>query len=200
MKGYYAKPITDLIRAFSRFPGVGEKTATRLAFHILKSPGEDARSLARSILAVKERTRLCSVCFNITDVDPCGLCRDERREKNSICVVEGPQDVAAIENTGRYRGGYHVLHGVLSPLDGVGPDDLRLESLVSRVVENDVREVIVATNPRVEGETTALYIARLLKPFGVRVTRLAQGLPMGGELEYFDEATVSKALEGRRDI
>lgn len=200
MKGYFAKPIADLIRDLSRFPGIGEKTATRLAFQILKSPREDVHSLARSILAIKEKIRLCSVCFNVTDVDPCAVCKDRRRDGETVCVVEGPQDVAAIENTSEYRGRYHVLHGVLSPLDGVGPDDLRLESLVKRVAEGGVKEVIVATNPKVEGETTALYIAKLLKPFGIKVTRLAQGLPMGGELEYFDEATVSKALEGRRDI
>lgn len=196
----FAKPIEKLIRELSKFPGVGAKTATRLAFYILRSSGEDARSLADSILAVKEKIRLCSECFNITDIDPCLLCRNERRSKDLICVVEEPQDVAAIEKTAEYKGLYHVLHGVLSPLDGVGPDDLNLKQLVERVLGNDVKEVIVATNPKVEGETTALYISRLLKPFDVKVTRLAQGLPMGGELEYFDEATVSKAIEGRRVI
>ncbi len=198
MKGHFARPIAQLIRALTRFPGVGEKTATRLAFHILKSSREEAHSLAESILAVKEKIVFCSVCFNITDIDPCAICRDAGREKDIICVVEGPQDVAAIEKTGEYGGTYHLLHGVLSPIEGIGPDDLRLESLVKRVIKGGVTEVIVATNPRVEGETTALYIARLLKPFDVKVTRLAQGLPMGGELEYFDEATVAKALEGRR--
>lgn len=196
----FAKPIERLIRELSKFPGVGAKTATRLAFYIMRSSGEDARSLADAILAVKEKIRLCSECFNITDINPCLLCRDERRTKNLICVVEEPQDVAAIEKTAEYKGLYHVLHGVLSPLDGVGPDDLNLKHLVERVLDNDVTEVIVATNPKVEGETTALYISRLLKPFSVKVTRLAQGLPMGGELEYFDEATVSRAIEGRREI
>lgn len=196
----FAKPIERLIRELSKFPGVGAKTATRLAFYILRSSGEDAKSLADAILAVKEKIRLCSECFNITDIDPCLLCRDERRAKDLICVVEEPQDVAAIEKTAEYKGLYHVLHGVLSPLDGVGPDDLNLKRLVERVLDNDVEEVIVATNPKVEGETTALYISRLLKPFDVKVTRLAQGLPMGGELEYFDEATVSRAIEGRREI
>lgn len=196
----FAKPIERLIRELSKFPGVGAKTATRLAFYIMRSSGEDARSLADAILAVKEKIRLCSECFNITDINPCLLCRDERRTRNLICVVEEPQDVAAIEKTAEYKGLYHVLHGVLSPLDGVGPDDLNLKHLVERVLDNDVTEVIVATNPKVEGETTALYISRLLKPFDVKVTRLAQGLPMGGELEYFDEATVSRAIEGRREI
>ena len=196
----FAKPIERLIRELSKFPGVGAKTATRLAFYIMRSSGEDARSLADAVLAVKEKIRLCSECFNITDINPCLLCRDERRTKNLICVVEEPQDVAAIEKTAEYKGLYHVLHGVLSPLDGVGPDDLNLKRLVERVLDKDVTEVIVATNPKVEGETTALYISRLLKPFAVKVTRLAQGLPMGGELEYFDEATVSRAIEGRREI
>ena len=196
----FAEPIERLIRELSRFPGVGQKTAARLAFFILRSSGEDARSLADSILAVKEKIRLCSKCFNITDVDPCKLCMNERRTRDLICVVEGPQDIASIEKTGEFRGLYHVLNGVLSPLDGVGPDDLNIESLVKRVVEDGVTEVIVATNPKVEGETTALYISRLLKPFDVKVTRLAQGLPMGGELEYFDEATVARAIEGRIEI
>ena len=196
----FAKPIERLIRELSKFPGIGAKTATRLAFYILRSSGEDARSLADAILSVKEKISLCSECFNITDIDPCLLCRDEGRVKDLVCVVEEPQDVAAIEKTAEYKGLYHVLHGVLSPLDGVGPDDLNLKRLVERVLDNDVKEVIVATNPKVEGETTALYVSRLLKPFDVKVTRLAQGLPMGGELEYFDEATVARAIEGRREI
>ncbi len=197
---FYAKPISRLIRELSRFPGIGEKTATRLAFQILKASSEDAHALAGSILAVKEKIKFCSVCSNITDIDPCALCGNEKRGKDVICVVESPQDLAAIEKTGEFKGAYHILHGVLSPLDGIGPDELKLEGLVERVVKEEVTEVIVATNPKVEGEATALYIAKLLKPFGVTVTRLAQGLPMGGELEYFDEATVSKALEGRRTI
>ncbi len=196
----FAKPIEKLIREFSKFPGIGEKSATRLAFHILRSSSDDANSLAESILAVKERLRLCSICYNVTDKDPCALCQSGRRDGETICVVEGPQDISAIENTGEYRGSYHVLHGVLSPLDGIGPDDIKLDGLVKRVGEGNVKEVIVATNPKVEGEATALYISRLLKPLGVKVTRLAQGIPMGGELEYFDEATVSKAIEGRRVI
>lgn len=196
----FAKPIERLIRELSKFPGVGEKTATRLALHILRSSPGDVHSLAECILAVKEKVRLCTVCFNISDSDVCAICKNENRDSTVICVVEGPQDVAAIEKTGEFRGRYHVLHGVLSPLDGVGPEELKIESLVERVVAGGIEEVIMATNPKVEGETTALYVAKLLKPFGVKVTRLAQGLPMGGELEYFDEATVSKALEGRRRI
>ena len=196
--GIFAKPIERLIRELSKFPGVGEKTATRLALHILRSSPEDAHSLAECILAVKEKVCLCTVCFNISDSEVCTICKNVNRDSGVVCVVEGPQDVAAIERTGEFRGKYHVLHGVLSPLDGIGPEDLKIDSLVERVVSDGVGEVIMATNPKVEGETTALYVARLLKPFGVKVTRLAQGLPMGGELEYFDEATVSKALEGRR--
>ena len=196
----FAKPIERLIRDLSKFPGIGEKTATRLALHILRSSIEDVHSLAESILAVKKNVQTCSVCFNVSDAPVCTICRNENRESSIVCVVEGPQDVAAIEKTGDFRGRYHVLHGVLSPLDGIGPEDLKIDSLVERVVGGGVEEVIMATNPKVEGETTALYVARLLKPFGVKVTRLAQGLPMGGELEYFDEATVSKALEGRRAL
>jgi len=196
----FVKPVMQLIREFSKFPGIGEKTATRLAFHILKSTKEEALSLSNSILAIKQKVKLCSICYNITEENPCAICRNERREKDVVCVVEGPQDLAAIEKTGDYKGGYHVLHGVLSPLDGVGPEDLNIQSLVERVKRESIQEVIVATNPKVEGEATALYIAKVLKTFEIKVTRLAQGLPIGGELEYFDEATVSKAFEGRRDI
>lgn len=190
----------QLIRDFAKFPGIGEKTATRLALYILKSSDEDALSLSSSILAVKQKIKLCSTCYNITEDDPCATCLSESREKDVLCVVEGPQDLAAIEKTGDYRGGYHVLHGALSPLDGVGPDDLNIQNLIERVKKESVKEVIVATNPKVEGEATALYISKVLKPFNVKVTRLAQGLPIGGELEYYDDATVSKAFEGRRDI
>lgn len=196
----FAKPIMQLIRDFAKFPGIGEKTATRLALYILKSSDDDAFSLSSSILAVKQKIKLCSICYNITEDDPCAACSSESREKDVLCVVEGPQDLAAIEKTGDYRGGYHVLHGALSPLDGVGPDDLNIQNLIERVKKESVREVIVATNPKVEGEATALYISKVLKPFNVKVTRLAQGLPIGGELEYYDEATVSKSFEGRRDI
>jgi len=194
----FAKAIERLVRELSKFPGVGEKTATRLALHILRSSAEDVHSLAESILAVKEKVQLCTICFNMSDSEKCNICKNESRDSRLVCVVEGPQDVAAIERTGEFRGLYHVLHGVLSPLDGIGPEDLKIESLVEKVASGRIEEVIMATNPKVEGETTALYVAKLLKPFGVKVTRLAQGLPMGGELEYFDEATVSKALEGRR--
>ena len=194
----FAKAIERLVRELSKFPGVGEKTATRLALHILRSSTEDVHSLAESILAVKEKVQLCTICFNMSDSEKCNICKNESRDSRLVCVVEGPQDVAAIERTGEFRGLYHVLHGVLSPLDGIGPEDLKIESLVEKVASGRIEEVIMATNPKVEGETTALYVAKLLKPFGVKVTRLAQGLPMGGELEYFDEATVSKALEGRR--
>lgn len=196
----FAKPIMNLIRDLAKFPGIGEKTATRLALHILKSSDEEAYSLSDSIIAVKRKIKLCSICYNITEDDPCSTCMNENREKDIVCVVEGPQDLAAIEKTGDYRGGYHVLHGVISPLDGVGPADLNIQSLVERVRKKRVREVVVATNPKVEGEATALYISKVLTPFDVKVTRLAQGLPIGGELEYYDEATVSKAFEGRREI
>lgn len=194
-------PIARLVRELARLPGIGEKTATRLAFHILRAPEGYARDLAAAILEVKERIRLCSVCMNLTESDPCSMCTDPRREAALVCVVAHPTDLLAVERTGGFRGRYHVLHGVLSPLDGIGPDDLRLRELLARVGGADgLREVIVATSPNVEGEATALYLAKVLKPLGIRVSRIAQGVPIGGEIEFADGVTLSRAIEGRREM
>ena len=192
-------PLTRLIEELQRLPGIGPKGAQRLAFHLLKVPREDVERLVAALRDVKERVTHCSVCNNITDVDPCALCASETRDRQLICVVEEPQNVGAIEKTRDFAGVYHVLLGALSPLQGIGPDDLKIKGLLARV-GNGVREVILATNPNVEGEATALYLARLLKPLGVRVTRIAMGVPVGSDLEYADEVTMHKALEGRREV
>ena len=192
-------PIARLTVLLAKLPGVGEKTAQRLAFHILESEAGYARDLAQALLALREEVRLCSTCCNLTANDPCTICRDPQRDARMICVVETVPDLLAVERTREFRGRYHVLHGALSPLDGVGPDQLKLRELVARLGQG-VEEVIVATNPTVEGEATALYITRLVKPLGVRVTRIAQGLPMGGDLEYADQVTLARALQGRREI
>jgi len=196
----HAKPIDHLIEALTKLPGIGRKTASRLAFHILRSSPSEAQALARAILDVKEKIHLCSVCFNLTDEDPCRICQDENRDREVLCVVEGPNDLIAIENTGAFNGRYHVLHGTISPLDGVGPEDIKIRELMERVQREGVGEVILATNPTVEGGATALYLTELIKPLGVKVTRIACGIPMGGEIEYSDGMTLSKALEGRREI
>ena len=196
----YAKPIDHLIEALTRLPGIGRKTASRLAFHILRSSPSEAQQLARAILDVKEKIRLCSICFNLTDEDPCRICQDERRAREVLCVVEGPNDLIAIENTGDFNGRYHVLHGTISPLEGVGPDDLKIRELLERLQKEQISEVILATNPTVEGGATALYLSNLIKPFSIKVTRIAYGIPMGSEIEYSDGMTLSKALEGRREI
>jgi recombination protein RecR len=196
----HAKPIDDLIEALTKLPGIGRKTASRLAFYILRSNPSEAQRLARAILDVKEKIRLCSICFNLTDEDPCRICQDERRTREILCVVEGPNDLIAIENTGAFSGSYHVLHGTISPLEGVGPDDIKIRELMERIHRERVAEVILATNPTVEGGATALYLTDLIKPLGVKVTRIAYGIPMGGEIEYSDGMTLSKALEGRREI
>jgi recombination protein RecR len=193
-------PIQRLIQRLGRLPGIGEKTATRLAFHILRAPEVHARELAQAILEVRDKIRACSVCCNLTELDPCGLCSDARRDSALLCVVAQPTDLLAIERSGQYRGRYHVLHGVLAPLDGIGPDDLRIGELMRRVGAGDVTEIIVATSPNVEGEATAMYLARLIKPLGVKVTRIASGVPIGGELEYVDQVTLTRALEGRREM
>ena len=195
----HAKPIDDLIEALTRLPGVGKKSATRLAFHILRSNTAEAQGLARAILDVKEKIHLCTLCFNLTDEDPCQICRDDRRNKETLCIVEGPNDLIAIENTGEYKGRYHVLHGTISPLEGIGPENLKIKELMDRLRKEKVSEVILAINPTVEGSTTALYLADLIKPLGVRVTRIAYGIPMGSEIEYVDTMTLSKAMEGRRE-
>ena len=196
----HAQPITRLIEELSKLPGVGAKTASRLAMHILRSSREDAENLARAILEVKEKIRLCSLCFNLTEHDPCRICQDPKRDGEIICVVSGPEDLMAVEKSGSFRGLYHVLHGVLSPLEGVTPQDLRIGELLSRLQGGKVKEVILATNPSVEGEATAQYLSQIIKPLGVRVTRIARGVPMGGDLQYIDQVTLSKSLENRSPL
>lgn len=193
-------PIARLIRLLAKLPGVGEKTATRHAFHVLRAPESFARELAAALVEVKDKIRLCSTCMNLTENDPCALCADVRRDARLVCVVATPTDLYAIERAGGFRGRYHVLHGVLSPLEGIGPDDLRLRELLARLAGSAVEEVIVATSPNVEGEATALYLAKVCKPLGVRVTRIASGLAVGGELEYADGVTITRALDNRRDM
>ncbi len=189
-----------LLNELEKMPGVGRKTAQRLAFHILRLPEPEAEALINAIRDVKSKIRSCSQCFSITEQDPCAICSDERRDGTQLCVVEQPSDVLALERTGEFRGRYHVLQGVISPLDNIGPDDLRLGELVARLRDGQVKEVIVGTNPDLEGEATALYISKLLKPLGIRVTRIARGLPVGGDLEYADQVTLARALEGRREF
>ena len=197
----YARPIARLIEELSRLPGIGPKTAQRLAYHLVRRPPEEVRRLAAAIVEAREKTRLCSVCYNLTDDDPCRLCRPgSGRDGAVICVVEEPKDVVAMERTREFKGVYHVLHGAISPLDGVGPDQLRVKELLARIASGEVREVILATDPNVEGESTAMYLARLIKPLGVRVTRMAHGMPVGSDLEYLDELTLTRALEGRREV
>jgi len=189
-----------LIEQLTRLPGIGEKTATRMAFHILRAEREYAQLLAAAVVAVRDDTKLCSECFALTEQDPCRLCTDGERSGDVLCVVEEPADLLAVERAGSFRGRYHVLHGTIAPLDGIGPDDLKIQPLLVRIGQRDVREVIVATNPTVEGEATAIYLAKLLKPLGVRVTRIAHGIPVGGDLEYTDVMTVGHALDGRREM
>jgi recombination protein RecR len=189
-----------LVAELAKFPGVGQKTATRLAFFILRQPAIEAEALAAAIRELKAKVRFCSSCFHITENDPCPLCTDPGRDDRMLCIVEEPQDLIAIERSRSFRGRYHVLHGALSPLEGVGPEDLRIRELITRLESGQVQEAVVATNFTVEGEATALYLARLIRPLGIRVTRLAHGIPMGSDLEYVDEATVNRAVEGRREI
>jgi recombination protein RecR len=196
----HPEPLSRLIEHLRKLPGIGTKGAQRLAYHILRHPREEAERLCEAIRDVKDRVTYCSVCNNITDVDPCVFCTDTSRNARVMCVVEEPQNVAAIERTREFKGVYHVLLGALSPLQGVGPDDLKIRGLLTRVGEGAFDEVVLATNPNVEGEATALYLARLLKPLGVRVTRIATGIPVGSDIEYADEVTMSKAMEGRRDV
>jgi recombination protein RecR len=197
----YPKPLNRLINEFSKLPGIGGKTAQRLAFHVLSLPEPEVESLARAISDAKKNLRYCSVCGNLTDQDPCAICSDSGRDSKVICVVESPQDVLAMERIREFNGRYHVLHGTISPVEGIGPADINLKSLILRLQkEPEVEEIIVATNPNIEGEATAMYIARLLKPSGIKVTRIAHGIPVGGDLEYADEVTLLKAVEGRREI
>ena len=197
---YYAAPIARLLEELERLPGIGPKSAQRLAYHILRGDSEAAERLADAIVEVKQSIRFCSRCFNFAETDLCDICADPQRDASAICVVEEPRDVVAIERTGEFRGTYHVLQGAISPIDGIGPEQLRVRELVDRVSGGEVTEVILATNPNVEGETTALYIARLLKPLSIKVTRIASGLPVGGDLEYADEVTLGRALEARREM
>lgn len=194
------EPLAKLVEQLQKLPGIGAKGAQRLAFHILKNPREDAERLCDAIREVKERVTYCSTCNNITDQDPCVFCTSASRDQRLICVVEEPQNVSVVEKTREFRGVYHVLMGTLSPLHGVGPDDLKIKGLLARVGSGNVEEIILATNPTVEGEATALYLARLLKPLGVRVTRIAMGVPVGSDLEYADEVTMTRAMEGRREV
>jgi len=189
-----------LVQQLSRLPGIGEKTAGRLAFWILRADREYAQALSEAIVSMKDETRLCSVCFALTEADPCPICTDPQRSAETICVVEEPPDLLAVERARGFRGRYHVLHGTLAPLDGVGPDELKIQPLLTRLRDGAVREVILATNPNAEGEATALYLAKLIKPLGLRVTRIAHGVPVGGDLEYVDVMTVGRALEGRREM
>lgn len=189
-----------MIGELSKLPGVGPKTAQRLAFHLIRAPREQVQHLAEALLSAKDKIVYCSVCCNITDVNPCRMCQDPSRDPSQICVVEQPKDVVAMEKTHEFRGRYHVLQGAISPMDGIGPDDIRLKELLPRLASGQVKEVILATSPNVEGEATAMYAARLVKPLGVRATRIAHGLPVGGELDYVDEVTLARALEGRREI
>jgi len=196
----FPEALARLIDELQRLPGIGPKGAQRLAFHVLKAPSENAERLAAALRDVKERVTYCSICNNITDADPCEYCRSEARDHHVICVVEEPQNVAGVERTGEFKGVYHVLMGAISPLQGIGPDDLKIKGLLARIGDGGAVEVILATNPNVEGETTALYLARLLKPLGVKVTRIAVGVPVGSDLEYADQWTMHKAIEGRREV
>lgn len=197
---YFAAPVEKLIEQFERLPGIGYKTAQRLAFFVLGLPNEQAEEFAQAILDAKHTVSTCKICQNLTDHEVCSICSDPARDHTTICVVTDPRDVIALERTREYKGVYHVLHGVISPLNGVGPDQLRIKELLQRVADEEIHEIIMATNPDTEGEATAMYLSRLLKPFGVRITRLAYGVPVGGHLEYADEVTLTRALEVRRDI
>jgi recombination protein RecR len=197
---HYAKPLARLVGELEKLPGIGPKSAQRVAFYLLRLPADEARQLAEAIVEVKERISTCSICFNFTDQPVCDICRNERREKSLLCVVAEPRDLLAMERTNEFNGRYHVLGGVISPMEGIGPEMLRVRELIERIQGDEVKEIILATNPTVEGDTTALYLARLVKPFGVRVTKIAFGLPVGGDLDYADQATLIQALEGRREL
>lgn len=196
----YAGPVQDLIDQLGRLPGIGPKSAQRIAFHLLKVPEEEALRLARSIVEAKRRTSMCVKCFNIAEAECCAICNDPRRDGTVLCVVEDPRDIVAVERTREFRGRYHVLQGAINPIEGIGPDQLKVRELLARIGPESVSEVILCTNPNLEGEATAMYLARLLSPLGLRVTRIASGLPVGGDLEYADELTLGRAIEGRRDV
>ena len=196
----YPLPIARLIEEFSKLPGVGKRSAERLAFHVLKQPKENVERFSKALTEAKDKITFCPVCQSLTDSTPCSICANPKRDHSVICVVENPKDILAMEKTKEFSGVYHVLHGVISPIDGIGPDDIKIKELLLRTKENDVKEIIMATNPSIEGEATAMYISNLFKNFGIKVTRIAHGLPVGGELEYADEITITKALEGRHEI
>lgn len=196
----YSKAMARLVEAFNKLPGIGPKTAQRLAYFILKLPREEVEAISQALIEARDKITLCSRCGNFTEEQPCYVCRDNKRDPGVICVVQEPRDLLAMEKTGEYQGNYHVLQGAISPIDGVGPDNIRIKELLERVQQGNVKEIILATNPNVEGEATAMYISRLMKPLGVRITRIAHGLPVGGDLEYADEVTLTRALEGRREI
>ncbi len=200
MSYFYAPPVARLIEEFEKLPGIGHKTAQRLAFHVLSLPVEKSAALANAIKEAKLKTRYCSICSNLTESDPCNICSNIKRDHCTICIVEDARDVIAMERIREFNGIYHVLHGVISPMEGIGPEDIRIKELLHRIREGNIREVILATDPDVEGEATAMYISKLLKPIGIMTTRIAHGIPVGGDLEYADEVTLAKALEGRREI
>ena len=197
---YYSPSIEKLIQSFEKLPSIGNKTAARLAFYILNASKEETKEFVDSIINAKKNLKYCSKCFNISDTDPCPICANPKRDQTIICVVEDVRDIIAMERTHEFKGVYHVLHGSISPMNGVGPDDIKIKELLSRLMDGQVKEVILATNPRVEGEATAMYLSKLIKPLGVKVTRIAHGIPVGGDLEYTDEITLTKALEGRREL
>ena len=198
---YYSPSIEKLIESFEKLPSIGHKTATRLAFYILDSTNEETEEFINAIQNAKKNLKYCSICYNISDTDPCAICSSPKRDETIICVVEDVKDIIAMERTHEYKGVYHVLHGSISPMNGIGPDDIKIKELITRVTQNDnIKEIILATNPKVEGEATAMYISKLLKPLGIKTTRIAHGIPVGGDLEYTDEVTLIKALEGRREI
>lgn len=197
---YYSPSIEKLIESFERLPSIGHKTAVRLAFHMLDLSKEETDEFINSIINAKEKLKYCSNCYNISDTDPCPICSSPKRDNSIICVVEDVRDVMAMERTHEFKGVYHVLHGTISPMNGIGPEDIKIKELLNRIADNDIKEIIIATNPRVEGEATAIYISKIIKPLGVKVTRIAHGIPVGGDLEYTDEVTLSKALEGRREL
>lgn len=196
----YSPSIERLIESFEKLPSIGHKTAIRLAFHMLDMSNEEIEEFTKSITDAKQKLKFCSICFNISDTDPCPICNDSKRDQSTICVVEDVRDIMAMERTHEYKGVYHVLHGTISPMNGIGPDDIKIKELLNRVRDNEIKEVIIATNPRVEGEATSIYLAKLLKAFDIKVTRIAHGIPVGGDLEYTDEVTLMKAMEGRREM
>lgn len=197
---YYADAVAKLIEEFAKLPGIGPKTAQRLAFYILRGNKEEAYKLAKAIVNAKEKINYCSVCANLTDTDPCKICSNVNRDGSLICVVEDPRDVVSFEKTKEFKGYYHVLHGAISPMEGIGPEQLKIKELLERIQNKDIQEVIIATNSSIEGEATAMYLAKLIKPLGIKVTRIAQGIPVGGDIEYADEVTLSRAFRGRREI